>query len=84
MKSEISVNRIHKLDGTGAVKAFVSISINDEITIKGLRVLDGKNGLFVTMPTEKGKDGKWYNTVLPLSVEVRDTIEKIVLEAYGG
>ena len=31
-----------------------------------------------------GKDGKWYNTVIPLNREIKDEIDKIVLEAYGG
>jgi DNA-binding cell septation regulator SpoVG len=36
------------------------------------------------MPREEGKDGKWYNTVIPLTKEVKDEIEKLCLEIYGG
>lgn len=82
----IEVSRIHKLDGggTGATKAFCDISVNDALMIKGLRVIEGEAGLFVTLPREEGKDGKWYNTVVPLKREIKDQIENIVLEAYGG
>lgn len=80
----IAVTRLHKLDGTGATKAFCDISILDSLVINGLRIVEGKDGLFVSMPREEGKDGKWYNTVIPLKREVKDEIEKIVLEAYGG
>ena len=81
---KLEVARIHKLDGSGATKAFCDISIFDSLVINGLRIVEGKDGLFVSMPREEGKDGKWYNTVIPLRREVKDEIEKVVLEAYGG
>ena len=80
---KIEVSRIHKLDGTGATKAFADIVIQDSISILGVRVVEGKSGLFVAMPIEEGRDGKWYNTVVPLKREVKEEIERIVLEAYG-
>ena len=80
---KIEVARLHKLDGTGATKAFVDISIEDALIINGLRVVEGKDGLFVSMPRETGKDGKWYSVVVPLQREVKDEIERIILEAYG-
>ena len=81
---KMTVARIHKLDGSGATKAFCDLSVFDCLIIKGIRVVEGEKGLFVSMPSETGKDGKWYNTVIPVSREVKDEIEKIVLEAYGG
>ena len=81
---KIAVSRIHKLDGTGATKAFADISVNDSLMILGIRIVEGKDGLFVAMPREEGKDGKYYNTVVPLKREIKDEIERIVLEAYGA
>ena len=81
---KIAVTRLHKLDGTGATKALCDISIADCIVVNGLRIVEGKDGLFVCMPREEGKDGKWYNTVIPLKRDVKDEIEKVVLEAYNG
>lgn len=81
---KLSVARIHKLDGSGSTKAFCDLSVMGNLIIKGIRVVDGERGLFVSMPREEGKDGKWYNTVIPLNREVKDEIEKLVLEAYGG
>lgn len=81
---KFAVTRMHKLDSTGALKAFCDISVLDSLVINGLRVIEGKEGLFVGMPQETGKDGKWYNTVIPLKREIKDEIERVVLEAYGG
>lgn len=81
---KMEVTRLHKLDGEGSTKAFCDLSILDSLVIKGLRVVEGKEGLFVSMPREVSRDGKWFNTVIPLKKEVKDEIEKVVLEAYGG
>jgi stage V sporulation protein G len=81
---KLAVTRMHKLDGDGATKAFCDISVMDSLIINGLRVVEGKDGLFVSMPREVGKDGKWYSTVIPSSREVKDKIEEVVLKAYGG
>jgi stage V sporulation protein G len=80
---KLEVLRIHKLDGTSSTRAFCDLSILDSIVIKGLRVVAGEKGIFVSMPREEGKDGKWYNTVIPLKREVKDEIERLVLKAYG-
>ena len=80
---KIEISRLYKLDGTGATKAFCDISVEDALVIKGIRIVEGMDGLFVSMPREEGRDGKWYSTVIPLTREVKDEIEKLVLEAYG-
>lgn len=81
---KIELCRIHKLDGTGATKAFCDISIADSFVIKGVRIVEGEKGFFISMPREEAKDGKRYNSVIPLNREVKEYIEKLVLEAYGA
>ena len=81
---KMGVSRLHKLDGEGSTKAFCDLSILDSLVITGLRVVEGKEGLFVSMPRKAGKDGKWYSTVIPLRKEIKDEIDRLVLEAYGG
>ena len=84
MTNQIEVVRLNRLDGEGRLKAFCDISLFDALIIKGLRIVDGKNGLFVSLPREQGKDGKWYNTVRPLNREIIKVIENVVLEAYAA
>ena len=80
--NQIEVVRIYRLDGTGSTKAFFDISISDAFVVKGLRIIEGKEGLFVCMPREEGKNGKWYNTVIPLRRDVKEHIDKIAMEMY--
>ena len=77
----LKVVRLHRFDGDSKTKAFVDISLGDFI-IKGLRVLEGKKGLFLGMPQEKAKDGNWYNTFCPITKEARQSLSDLVLAAY--
>ena len=82
-KPVVKVEKIHKLNSDLPTKAFVDITILDNFMIKGLRVVKGKDGLFVAMPTEQGRDGKWYETFYALTKEVRKAIENLILEKYN-
>jgi len=79
--ADLKVIRMHRFSGDSKLKAFADIAIGDFI-IKGFRVCEGKNGLFLGLPQEKGKDGKWYNTVQPASDEVQQSLSEVVLAAY--
>lgn len=78
----ITVDKLHKLDGEGKLRAFADVAIAELFLIKGLRIVDGKKGLFVGMPRRQGKDGQWYQTVLPLNGEIKSQLDEIVLAAY--
>ena len=80
---EIKVLKVHRVEGNNRIKAFVDISINDALLIKGLRIVTGKNGLFVSMPVEQGKNEKWYERVRCMNKDVRDEIARTVLAAYS-
>lgn len=80
-ETDLKVVRLYRLEGDSKTKAFVDIAIGDFI-VKGLRVLEGKKGLFLGMPQEKAKDGKWYNAFYPVTKEARSTLTDAVLAAY--
>jgi len=78
---DLQVVRLYRLEGESKVKAFADVAIGDFI-VKGLRVVQGQKGLFLSMPQEKSKDGKFYNTFLPVTKEARQNLSEIVLAAY--
>lgn len=78
----LEVKRINKLDGTGTLKAFCDVAVAESFLIKGITVVEGKKGLFVSMPREQGKDGNWYDAVVPLTKEARQQISELVLKTY--
>jgi stage V sporulation protein G len=80
---EMEVARIYKTSNGSALKAFVDIVIG-QLLVKGVRIIEGKEGLFVTMPQVSGKDGKFYPTVMCLDDSLKEKLEKVVLEAYNA
>jgi stage V sporulation protein G len=77
----IRMNQL-KSDGGGKTAAFFDIQTDDGITIKGFRLVNGSNGLFMSAPDQKGKDGKYYENVI-LPKEMKSELEKIALEEYN-
>ena len=78
----MEVKHLIKFDGEGTLKGCCDVVIGG-LLVKGLRVVEGKDGLFVTMPRQQGKDGLWYSTVLPINEEVETAIDSAVLKAYN-
>ena len=79
---EIQVQRMYRFETDRPLKAFADIVVNDALLIKGVRVMDGQKGLFVSMPREQSKDKKWYDSVRCLTKEIRDQITEVVLSTY--
>ena len=73
--------KIYRLPEGNRIKAFVDININDALIIKGLRVVDGKKGIFVSMPSEQGKNDRWYEKVRCINKKMKNEINRKVLEA---
>jgi len=71
-----------KSDASGKTAAFFDIQTDDGITIKGFRLVNGSNGLFLSTPDQKGKDGKYYETV-SLPKEMKIQLEKMAIDEYN-
>lgn len=78
--------RIDRMVNTGNVKAIASVSLDGMFVVKNLKVMDGKKGLFVSMPQETypGKDGqkKYSNTFFALTNSAKMALQESVLQAY--
>lgn len=69
--------------GSGKVAAFFDMQTDDEIVIKGFRLVNGANGLFVSAPNDKGKDGKYYDSVV-LPKKMKSSLEKLAVEEFNN
>jgi stage V sporulation protein G len=65
------------------LKAYVSITLDNSFVVRGLKVIEGKNGLFVVMPSRKLADGTFKDIAHPLNNELRNIIESMVLNKFG-
>ncbi len=74
--------RIKKFNGENRLKAIAAITIDDCFVVHELRVIDGKDGLFVAMPSRKMPNGEFKDVAHPINQETRNHIEGVVIEAY--
>lgn len=79
----IEVARLNRVDNGSSLKAFVDVAVSGIVLVKGVRVVEGKNGLWVAMPSAQAKDGKWYETVSILDEELKQELQDVVLESYN-
>ena len=79
---EITEVRIYKTKGNGAVKAYASVSLDNEFVVKGLKVVESERGVRVLMPSRKTKDGNYQDIFHPMSKEAREKIVNAVLKEY--
>ncbi len=80
---EITDIRIRRLEGSGKMKAIVSITIDDEFVLHDIKVVDGEKGLFIAMPSKKTGEGEYRDIAHPIRTETRNRIQKLILERYA-
>ena len=64
------------------LKAFASITFDDSFMVHNIKVIEGKNGLFVAMPDRKLPNGKLVNVAHPVNSEMRSMITDAILSEY--
>ena len=66
-----------------ALKAFVTMTIDNAFIIKNIKIIEGKNGMFISMPSLRGKNGEFRDVAHPINTETRNEIEKIIFDKYN-
>ena len=67
----------------GNTLSFASVSIDNLVVIRGIRVVSGRYDLFVSMPQSKDKNGNHHDIVSPLSNELQKAINDGVLAEHN-
>lgn len=76
--------RVRKLQGenTTKLKAYVDITLDNELVIHELKVIEGENGLFIAMPSRKMPDNSYKDVVHPITSDLRNEITQAITKAY--
>ncbi len=64
------------------LKAFVSIVFDHCFMVNDIKVIQGKDGLFLSMPSRRKRSGEFKDVAHPLNNETRRLIEERVLSEY--
>jgi stage V sporulation protein G len=64
------------------LKAYVSIVLDECFLVSDLKIIQGPNSLFVSMPSKRKKNGEFKDVAHPLNRETRERMERRILEEY--
>jgi len=65
------------------LRGYASITIDDAFVVKNIKIIDGKNGLFIAMPSYRLKNGDYKDVAHPLNTETRKQLEDKILNKYN-
>jgi stage V sporulation protein G len=65
------------------LKAFVSITLDNCFVVRGIKIIQGANGLFVAMPCRRKPDGTYQDLAHPINAETRQWMEHTIIGEYA-
>ncbi|MCL5268972.1 MAG: SpoVG family protein [bacterium] len=78
----LNQSKRERLKGGERLKGFATIIFNNVFVVCDLKIIQGKKGLFIQMPTRRRRDGSFHDVAHPIVPSVRDHIETVVLKEY--
>jgi len=78
---ELTEVRVFPVD-EDKLRAYVTITIDGCFVIRDLKIIRGTNGLFISMPSRKRKDGSYRDIAHPLNNETRRMMEERIISEY--
>lgn len=76
--TQIRVSLIEK----ETLRAMATCKVAGAIYLTGIRVIEGRNGLFITMPSKKNSNGEAVDVFFAASKTIRDDLQEAILQAY--
>ena len=77
----MKINRM-KVGSYGKIKAFFDLELDNSIVIKGFKLIEGKDGLFVGNPSQKNAQGT-YDQLTFVPKDVGEILKKVALSYYA-
>lgn len=74
--------KVTPVESNNRVVALATIEIDNCFVVKNIKVLEGKDGIFVGMPSIKNKDGSYFDVAHPINKETREYIQNVISNEY--
>ncbi|MBP9765423.1 septation regulator SpoVG [Candidatus Babeliales bacterium] len=78
---KITEVKVYPVQESGRLKAYATMVFDDCFIIRDLKVIEGDNGLFVSMPSRRRKDG-FRDIVHPLNSDTRKLVEDAIVNEF--
>lgn len=80
---QITSIKVRRVFDEGAMRAIVSVTLDDVLAIHDIKVICARGKYFIVMPSRKMPDDTFRDIVHPISAEFRAQLEEAVLEEYA-
>lgn len=81
---QITELRIRKVTGEGKLRAYVTITFDNCFVVHNVKIIEGKDGLFIAMPSKKTANGEYKDVAHPISPEFRAALQNKILDEYNS
>ena len=78
--SDVRVRIVKKDDSK--LKAVASVTFDDCFVVHDIKVIEGKDGYFIAMPSRKTNDGEHKDIAHPIKTETRENLISVILNAF--
>jgi stage V sporulation protein G len=82
MPMDITDIRVRKVTGEGKLKAYVTVTFDNCFVIHNVKIIEGKSGVFIAMPSRKTRAGEYKDVAHPIHPEFRSELQRKILEKY--
>jgi stage V sporulation protein G len=79
---EITDIRVRKVDGEAKLKAYVTVTFDDCFVVHNVKIIEGKDGVFIAMPSRKTRVGEYKDVAHPIHPEFRAELQQKILDRY--
>ena len=79
---QFTIRMGEKLLNVGKIRASIDIRTSEGFIIKGFKVIEGEDGLFVGMPSERTRTGKYVDLVRVEDYNLKEMLSSLVLDYY--
>ena len=79
---EITDIRVRRVGGDGKLKAYVTVTFDGCFVVHNIKVIHGRSGVFIAMPSRRTKTGEYKDVAHPINSEFRTNLQETILRAY--
>jgi stage V sporulation protein G len=81
---DITDIRIRRVNADGKLKAYVTVTFDECFVVHNVKIIEGKTGTFIAMPSRKTKTGEYKDVAHPINPEFRSLLQARILDAFGN
>ncbi len=81
---QITELRLRKVENEGKLKAYVTVTFDNCFVVHNVKIIEGKTGLFIAMPSRKTANGEYKDVAHPISPEFRNELQDKILAEYNA